>query len=114
MPLSADRNLAVADLLARIAGTGVAIWRSAARTAVCCPFRAACRRFGALQAGVAIRVVDAEMTATVGGGGWRAGRYRLVTTLLDHHRHPARDIAARYRRRREIETAYPELSPPQS
>ncbi|WP_327669583.1 MULTISPECIES: IS4 family transposase [unclassified Streptomyces] len=35
--------------------------------------------------------------------------YRLVTTLLDAHRHPARELAALYRERWEIETVFAEL-----
>ncbi|MGD6747645.1 IS4 family transposase [Streptomyces sp. BH106] len=35
--------------------------------------------------------------------------YRLVTTLLDAHRHPARELAALYRERWEIEAVFAEL-----
>ena len=43
------------------------------------------------------------------GGGHRTGRYRLITTLLDHHRYPALEIVDLYHRRWEIETAFREL-----
>jgi hypothetical protein len=44
-------------------------------------------RFG----GVPVRVVEAEITVATTAG--RAtGLYRLITTLLDPHRHPALDI----------------------
>jgi hypothetical protein len=54
-------------------------------------------------------VIDAEITATLGGRKQHTGRYRLVTTLTDHHRYPAREIVALYHQRWEIETAYLEL-----
>ncbi|MFJ8957641.1 IS4 family transposase [Streptomyces sp. NPDC102381] len=38
-----------------------------------------------------------------------AGDYRLVTTLLDARRHPARELAALYRERWEIEAVFAEL-----
>lgn len=36
----------------------------------------------------------------------RTSRLRLVTTLLDHHRYPASELAALYHERWEVETAY--------
>jgi hypothetical protein len=110
MLLLADRNFAVADLLARITATG-------AQALIRCknsrplpdlgPLPDGSRR--SVMGGVAIRVVDADITVTLGGGKRHTGRYRLVTTLLDHHRHPARDLVTLYHRRWEIETAYLEL-----
>ena len=41
--------------------------------------------------------------------GQRTGLYRLVTTLLDHRRHPASRLIKLYHQRWEIETAYLEL-----
>ncbi|WP_405606466.1 transposase [Streptomyces sp. NBC_00076] len=41
--------------------------------------------------------------------GKHTGLYRLATTLLDHHRHPAAELTALYHQRWEIETAYLEL-----
>jgi hypothetical protein len=35
--------------------------------------------------------------------------YRLVTTILDHEKAPAQDLAARYHERWEIETSFDEL-----
>jgi hypothetical protein len=110
MLLLADRNFAVADLLARIAATG-------AQALIRCKNSRPLPDLGALSdgsrlstmGGVAVRVVDAEITAVLSGGKRHTGRYRLVTTLLDHHRHPARDLVALYHRRWEIETAYLEL-----
>ncbi len=53
-------------------------------------------------------VVDCEITLTTTAGK-HTGLYRLATTLLDHHRHPAGELAALYHQRWEIETAYLEL-----
>jgi len=61
-------------------------------------------RFG----GVPVRVIDAEI-ALVTSAGRTAGRYRLVTTLDDPARYPAREVLLLYRERWEIETAYFEL-----
>lgn len=57
---------------------------------------------------VRVRVIDAEIAITTDTGR-RIGVYRLVTTLLDHHRHPATELVALYHQRWEIETAYLEL-----
>jgi hypothetical protein len=61
-------------------------------------------RFG----GVPVRVIDAQVTVTTRTGR-TAGRCRLVTTLADPARYPAREVVALYRERWEIETAYFEL-----
>lgn len=110
MLLLGDRNFAVAGLVAGIAATG-------AQLLIRCKNGRVLPDLGALPdgsmlsrlGGVAVRVLDAEITVTLGAGGRRTGRYRLVTTLLDHHRHPARDLVALYHHRWEIETAYLEL-----
>jgi transposase IS4-like protein/DDE family transposase len=53
-----------------------------------------------------LRVVDAHLTMT-GADGTRVGdRYRLITTLTDHHRYPAQELIRLYHERWEIETAY--------
>lgn len=110
MLLLADRNFAVADLTARIAATGADLLircKNDRRLPDLAPLSDGSRlsRMG----GVAVRVVDADITVTPTGGKRRTGRYRLVTTLLDHRRHPARDLVALYHQRWEIETAYLEL-----
>ncbi|WP_102922593.1 hypothetical protein [Streptomyces noursei] len=57
--------------------------------------------------GVAVRVIEADVTVTDRATGTsRTSRLRLVTTLLDHHRYPAQELAALYHQRWEIETAY--------
>ncbi|MCP2248634.1 Transposase DDE domain-containing protein [Lentzea aerocolonigenes] len=55
-----------------------------------------------------VRVIDAEITITTSTGR-HTGLYRLVTTLLDHHRHPAGQLVTLYHQRWEIETAFLEL-----
>src|SRR5262249_35047085 len=57
---------------------------------------------------VKVRVIDAEIAITTNTSR-HTGTYRLATTLLDHHRHPAADLATLYHQRWEIETAYLEL-----
>jgi len=57
--------------------------------------------------GVAVRVIEADITvADRATGTSRTSRLRLVTTLLDHHRYPASELAALYHERWEVETAY--------
>jgi hypothetical protein len=58
--------------------------------------------------GVAVRVIDAEITigTTIGR---HTGVYRLATTLLDHHRYPASGLVTLYHERWEIETAFLEI-----
>ena len=56
--------------------------------------------------GLKVRIVEADLVMT-GADGSRVGdRYRLITTLLDHHRHPAGELTALYHERWEIETAF--------
>jgi hypothetical protein len=56
--------------------------------------------------GLDVRIIEADLTVT-GADGSRVGeRYRLVSTLLDHHRFPAADLITLYHERWEIESAY--------
>jgi hypothetical protein len=59
--------------------------------------------------GIAVRLIEADITTTPAGGTPRTERYRLITTLLDHAAAPASDIAALYHQRWESETAYAEI-----
>lgn len=110
MVLLADRNFAVKDLVTQIAATGGDLL-------IRCKNSRPLPRLTTLPdgswtsvlGGVPIRVVDAQITATLSGGGSRTGRYRMITTLLNHHRYPALEIVDLYHRRWEIETAYREL-----
>jgi transposase IS4-like protein/DDE family transposase len=56
--------------------------------------------------GLRVRIIEADLTTT-GADGSRVGdRYRLITTLLDHHRYPAVELIRLYHERWEIESAY--------
>jgi hypothetical protein len=109
MLLLADRNFAVRDLIAQIAADG-------ADLLIRCKNNRMLPQIGRLPDGswlsmigpVRIRVIDAEIVVSLGGKR-HTGRYRLITTLLDHHRHPAPEIVALYHQRWEIETAFLEL-----
>jgi Insertion element 4 transposase N-terminal/Transposase DDE domain len=56
--------------------------------------------------GLAVRIIDAEITVTGADGSRVRDRYRLITTLLDHHNHPAVELVRLYHERWEIEIAY--------
>ncbi|TWF82331.1 DDE family transposase [Pseudonocardia hierapolitana] len=56
--------------------------------------------------GLAVRIIEADLTMR-GADGTRIGdRYRLITTLLDHRRYPADALIQLYHERWEIESAY--------
>jgi hypothetical protein len=110
MLLLADRNFAVAGLINQIASTG-------ADLLIRCKNGRRLPPTGRLPDGswltrcgpLTLRVPGAEITATLGSRTQHTGRYRLVTTLLDHRRHPAIELVKLYHQRWEIETAYLEL-----
>jgi hypothetical protein len=56
--------------------------------------------------GLAVRIIDAELTVTGADGSRVHDRYRLITTLLDHDHHPAMELVRLYHERWEIEIAY--------
>ena len=56
--------------------------------------------------GLSVRIIDAELSVTGTDGSRVRDRYRLITTLLDHHRHPAAELVRLYHERWEIEIAY--------
>jgi hypothetical protein len=112
MVLLADRNFAARGLLAQVANAkaDLLVRAKTGRGGPKLPVLARhhdgsyLSRFG----GVAVRVVEAEITVTTDAG--RATSvYRLITTLLDHRRYPAFEIVKLYHLRWEIETAYLEL-----
>lgn len=113
MIMLADRNFAAGPLAAKIAGTGAAflIRVRTGAGAPKLPVLARCAdgsylsRFG----GVAVRVIDAQITVTTTTTGRHTGAYRLITTLLDHRSCPAGSLVCLYHERWEIETAYLEL-----
>lgn len=56
--------------------------------------------------GLPVRIIEADLAMT-GADGSRVGdRYRLITTLLDHHQYPAAALIGIYHERWEIESAY--------
>ena len=56
--------------------------------------------------GLPVRIIEADLSVT-GADGSRVGdRYRLITTLLDHHQYPATELVGLYHERWEIESAY--------
>jgi hypothetical protein len=112
MVLLADRNFGAGLLAAQIAAAG-ADFLIRVRTGTSAPRLPVLRRlpdgtwmsaFG----GVPVRVIDAEITVATSAGR-AAGRCRLITTLTDEGRYPAREVVALYHERWEIETCYLEL-----
>lgn len=59
--------------------------------------------------GIAVRLIEADITARPDGGPPRTERYRLITTILDPAIAPASQIAAAYAQRWEAETSFREL-----
>lgn len=109
MILLADRNFGAKGLLADIAATGAEVLvrlKSGRRMPVLARFPDGSHlsTLGELR----VRVIDCEITVTTAAGK-HTGHYRLATTLLGHHRHPAAELTALYHQRWEIETAYLEL-----
>ena len=104
-----DRNFAAGKLIAAIAATKAEVLvrcKNGRKLPVLARFPDGSYR--SLLGGVAVRVVDAEITIATSAGRV-TGVYRLATTLLDHHRYPAVELVRLYHQRWEIETAYLEL-----
>jgi hypothetical protein len=109
MILLADRNFAAQKLVAGIAATGAHVLvrlKNGRRMPVLARYRDG--SYLSTLGPVRVRVVDCEITVTTTAGK-HTGLYRLATTLTDHHRHPAAELATLYHQRWEIETAYLEL-----
>jgi hypothetical protein len=112
MLVLADRNFAAGWLLAAVADTGAHLLVRA-KTGTGGPHLPVLRRhrdgsYRSTFGGKVVRVIEAEITLTTTAG-TATGVYRLITTLLDHHRHPAGALIRLYHERWEIETAYLEL-----
>jgi Insertion element 4 transposase N-terminal/Transposase DDE domain len=56
--------------------------------------------------GLRVRIIEADLTMTGSDGSRVRDHYRLITTLLNHHRFPAADLVELYHERWEIESAY--------
>ncbi|WP_460112213.1 IS4 family transposase [Streptomyces platensis] len=109
MILLADRNFAAQGLLSGIAATGSEVLvrlKNGRRTPVLARYPDG--SYLSTLGPVPVRVVDCKITITTTAGK-HTGLYRLATTLLNHHRHPAGELATLYHQRWEIETAYLEL-----
>jgi hypothetical protein len=106
MLLLADRNYAGADLLAATGADLLIRCKNGRRLPILSRHHDGSwlSRIGALS----VRVIEARISITTTAG-TRTGDYRLLTTLLDPHRHPAGELIRLYHQRWEIETAYLEL-----
>ena len=112
MLLLADRNFAAGKLLTAIAATGAdALIRCKTSSSgpklpklARLPDGSWLSRFGGIQ----VRVIDAEISIATTSGR-HTGHYRWITTLLDHTRYPAGELATLYHARWEIETCYLEI-----
>jgi hypothetical protein len=113
MLLLADRGFDVAELIGHIAATKadllVRAKTGATSRAMTILERLPDGSWLAPVGPVVVRVIDAEIAVTPHGGSRRVERYRLITTLTDHRRYPARELVRLYHQRWEIETAYLEL-----
>jgi hypothetical protein len=110
MLLLADRNFAVRDLAEQIHAHGADLLirckdNRKLSTIRRCPDGSWLSKLGT----VTVRIIEAEITVTVGGKPHHTGRYRLLTTLTDHHTFPALDLVTLYHQRWEIETTFLEL-----
>jgi hypothetical protein len=109
MLLLADRNYAAADLLATIAKTGAHLLiRAKANRRLPILRRLNDGSWLSVIGALPVRVVEAQISITTTQG-THTGDYRLLTTLLDPHLHPAAELIRLYHERWEIETAYLEL-----
>jgi hypothetical protein len=109
MILLADRNFAAKDLIADVAATGAEVLvrlKNGRRMPMLARYDDG--SYLSTLGAVRVRVIEAEITITTAAGR-HTGLYRLATTLLDHHRHPATELIQLYHERWEIETAYLEL-----
>ncbi|HEY1913942.1 MAG TPA: IS4 family transposase [Streptosporangiaceae bacterium] len=62
--------------------------------------------YGVLKDLLLVRVIEAEITLTLADGTTTISQWRLVTSLLDHRRHPAADLITLYHQRWEIEIGH--------
>jgi hypothetical protein len=109
MLLLADRNFAVKNLIEQITTTGADLLiRCKNNRRLPATLRFPDGSWLATLGALTVRVIDADIIVTMAGE-HRIGHYRLITTLTDHHRFPARDLVTLYHQRWEIETSFLEL-----
>ena len=109
MILLADRNFGAAGLLAEIAATGAEVLvrlKNGRKMPILARYRDG--SYLSTLGGLRVRVIECEITINTTTG-QQTGLYRLATTLLDHHDHPAGELITLYHQRWEIETTYLEL-----
>lgn len=104
-----DRNFTAQALVTAITATGAQVLgRVKNSRRLVCLRRLPDGSFLSMCGTVPVRVIDCEITLTTVTGRSTTG-YRLITTLTDHHTHPAADLITLYHQRWEIETAYLEI-----
>jgi Insertion element 4 transposase N-terminal/Transposase DDE domain len=113
MLLLADAGFDAAEFLRDIAMTGAQfLIRSTARR---CPTPLrhlpdgsylAQLGYGVLPVLIPVRIIEAAVTITLADGTIRTEQWRLVTSLLDHTRHPACELVTLYHERWQAETTY--------
>jgi hypothetical protein len=117
MLLLADAGFDAAEFLREVRGTGAQfLVRSSARRCPAIERRLPdgsylARLTAPYQAGkgyqaLPVRVIEAWITITLADGTTRREPWRLVTSLLDHDRYPARELVTLYHRRWQAETTY--------
>jgi len=110
MLLLADRNFAVTALIEQITDTGADLLiRAKLNRRVPAIARLGDRSWLTRTGTATVRVIDAEIAVSCAGGPRRVERYRLITTLTDDKRYPAKELVDLYHQRWEIETSYFEL-----
>jgi hypothetical protein len=62
--------------------------------------------YGVLPKLLPVRVIEATVTTTLADGTTRTEQWRLLTSLLDHTRHPAGELVTLYHERWQAETTY--------
>ena len=112
MVLLGDRNFATYRFFSDVAATGsdFLIRAKTGSTAMKLPIlhRFPDGSFLSKAAGLAVRVIDAEIKVTTKKGA-RTSDYRLITTMLDPAEAPAQPLIRLYHERWEIETGFCEL-----
>jgi hypothetical protein len=113
MIVLADRYFGYAPMITAVAATGAELLfrvRNNTRLPVLTPLAdgSFLSRMGAGSSALPVRVVRVEITTTPHGGGPRAQRYTLVSTICDPTC-PALELARLYHQRWEIETTFFEL-----
>jgi hypothetical protein len=109
MILLGDRNFGAADLIAQIADTKADILirlKNGRKMPILARYLDG--SYLSMLGRLRVRIIECEITIATTAGR-HTGVYRLATTLLDPHRHPAAELIQLYHDRWEIEIAYLEL-----